>query len=74
MCGEMASEPAFALLLLGLGLDEFSLSPAAVPAIKRVIRSVTLKQAQALAEAAMALTTGKDIENFSKRKLKELVK
>ncbi len=74
MCGEMASEPAFALLLLGLGLDEFSVSPAAVPLIKRVIRAITLKQARAVARAALALTTGKDIENFSKQKLKELVK
>ncbi len=73
MCGEMASEPAFALLLLGLGLDEFSVSPAAVPAIKRVIRSVTLKQAKDMAQKALTLTTGKDVEDFSKEKLKELV-
>ncbi|MCQ9207825.1 MAG: phosphoenolpyruvate--protein phosphotransferase [Omnitrophica bacterium] len=73
MCGEMASEPAFALLLLGLGLDEFSVSPAAVPIIKRVIRSVTLRQAQDVACKAMRLTTGKDVEKFSKVKLKELV-
>ncbi len=72
MCGEMASEPAFALLLLGLGLDEFSVSPAAVPFIKRVIRSVTLQQAKDVAYRALTLTTGKDVENFSKVKLKEL--
>ena len=73
MCGEMASEPAFALLLLGLGLDEFSVSPAAVPAIKRVIRSVTIEQTKNMSEKALTLTTGKDVENFSKEKLKELV-
>ena len=73
MCGEMASEPAFALLLLGLGLDEFSVSPAAVPGIKRVIRSVTLKQAKDMARKALTLTTGKEVEAFSKEKLKELV-
>jgi len=73
MCGEMASEPAFALLLLGLGLDEFSVSPAAVPGIKRVIRSVTLKQAKDMAHKALTLTTGKEVEAFSKEKLKELV-
>jgi len=73
MCGEMASEPAFALLLLGLGLDEFSVSPAAVPAIKRVIRSVTLKQAKDVAHKALSLITGKDVEDFSKEKLKELL-
>ncbi|MBN2097627.1 MAG: phosphoenolpyruvate--protein phosphotransferase [Candidatus Omnitrophica bacterium] len=73
MCGEMASEPAFALLLLGLGLDEFSVSPAAVPAIKRVIRSVTMKQAESVALESLTLTTGKEVEEFSKTKLKELV-
>lgn len=73
MCGEMASEPAFALLLLGLGLDEFSVSPAAVPSIKRVIRSVSLKQAREVANKALTLTTGKEVENFSKQKLRELV-
>ena len=72
MCGEMASEPAFALLLLGLGLDEFSVSPAAVPAIKRLIRSVTLQQAREVAEKALSLTTGKEVEEFSRVKLKEL--
>ena len=73
MCGEMASEPAFALILLGLELDEFSVSPAAVPVIKRVIRSVTLQQAKDVVDKALTLTTGKQVEEFSKIKLKELV-
>lgn len=73
MCGEMASEPAFALLLLGLGLDEFSVSPAAVPAIKRVIRSVTMEEARQMACKALTLTTGKEVEEFSKAKLREMV-
>ncbi|UCB57782.1 MAG: phosphoenolpyruvate--protein phosphotransferase [Candidatus Omnitrophota bacterium] len=73
MCGEMASEPAFALLLLGLELDEFSVSPAAVPSIKQIIRSVSLKQAKEVVEKALSLTTGKEVEDFSRKKLKELV-
>jgi phosphotransferase system enzyme I (PtsI) len=73
MCGEMASEPAFALLLLGLKLDEFSVSPAAVPLIKRVIRSVTLEQAKDVSFQALTLTTGKQVEEFIRRRLKELV-
>ena len=73
MCGEMASEPAFALLLLGLELDEFSVSPAAVPIVKHVIRSVTFQQAKDLAFRALTLTTGKDVEKFAKAKLKELI-
>ncbi len=73
MCGEMASEPAFALLLLGLGLDEFSVSPAAVPVIKRVIRSVRLQQAKDVAVTALSLTTSKEVEEFTKEKLKEVL-
>ncbi len=73
MCGEMASEPAFALLLLGLGLDEFSVSPSAVPIIKRMIRSVTLKQAQVMAKKALTLSTGKEVEEFSRNTLHELM-
>jgi phosphotransferase system enzyme I (PtsI) len=73
MCGEMASEPTFALLLLGLEMDEFSVSPAAVPVIKRVIRSVTLAEAKKVVQQALTLTTGKDVEEFSRAKLRELV-
>ena len=73
MCGEMAGEPPLALLLLGLGLDEFSVSPIVLPEIKRVIRSVTLAQAREIAEEALTLPTGKDVEDFVRRKLRHLV-
>lgn len=73
MCGEMAGEAAFALLLLGLGLDEFSTSPVNLPRIKHIIRSVEYKVAQKIAEEALTLSTGQDVENFAKTKLKELV-
>ena len=73
MCGEMAGEPAMALLLLGLGLDEFSASPVSVPKIKKVIRSVSLSDAAEVAREAMKLFTGRAIENFLKRKLRQLV-
>jgi len=73
MCGEMAGEPALALLLLGLGLDEFSVSPIILPEIKRVIRSVTLVEARQIAEEALTLSTGKEIEEFVRRKLRHIV-
>jgi len=73
MCGEMASEPALALLLLGLGLDEFSMSPIVLPEIKKVIRAVTMKDAQDVAERALSLSTGKDVKMFVNRKLKQFV-
>ena len=73
MCGEMAGEPAFTILLLGFGLDEFSTSPVNLPRIKQVIRSVEYKTAQKIAEGALTLSTGREIEEYAREKLKELV-
>ena len=73
MCGEMAGEPAFTLLLLGLGLDEFSTSPVNIPRIKQIIRSVDYSTAQKIAEEAMALSTGAEIEEFANMKLRQLM-
>lgn len=73
LCGEMAGDIAMTVILLGLGLDEFSTSPIAIPEIKRIIRSVTLRQAKEVAKEAIKLVTGKDVEKFAKKKLKELI-
>ena len=50
MCGEMASDPYYAPILLGFGLDEFSVASAQIPKIKRVIRSISFKNVQEVAE------------------------
>jgi len=73
MCGEMAGEPAFGLLLLGLGLDEFSMSAAAIPEMKYIIRNLKFKDAQAVAEKALTLPTGEEVEEFSNKKLDEFI-
>ncbi len=73
MCGEMAGDVYMTLILLGFGLDEFSTSPVAVPEIKRIIRSVSMDQAKEIAQQAITLSTGKEIEKFARRKLKEIV-
>ena len=72
MCGEMAGDPALTIILIGLGLDEFSTSPILLPEIKKIIRAVKLSDARELAAKALTLNTGKEIENFAKRKLKEI--
>ncbi|MDD5155826.1 MAG: phosphoenolpyruvate--protein phosphotransferase, partial [Candidatus Omnitrophica bacterium] len=73
MCGEMSGEPAFALILLGLGLDEFSMPPSAIPEVKYVIRSVSYSQAQEFAKQALKLSTGKEVEEFSQSRLREIL-
>ncbi len=72
MCGEMAGEPTSALLLLGMGLDEFSVSPIQAPIIKKVIRSVEYSFAQSIAQQASALKTGKEVEDFLVAHLRQL--
>ncbi len=73
MCGEMAGEQAFVLILLGLGLDEFSMPPFVIPEVKYIIRSVTLKQAQEISNQALLLDTGKQVEEFCQEKLKKIL-
>jgi phosphotransferase system enzyme I (PtsI) len=64
MCGEMAADPAVAILLVGLGLDEFSMSSASLPAVKRVIRSVDSKAAAAAAREVMALDSSAEVAAY----------
>ncbi len=74
MCGEMAGEPSLALILLGLGLDEFSMPPQVIPELKYIIRSVKFKAAQEIARKALELSTGTEIEEFARNKLAEILK
>jgi len=72
MCGEMAGDPAMALILLGMGLTEFSTSPSAVPEIKRTIRSVKMSDAKALADEALRMTSAQEIEKKAMKLLSEI--
>jgi phosphoenolpyruvate-protein phosphotransferase (PTS system enzyme I) len=69
MCGEMAADPSSAIVLLGLGLDEFSMSSAAIPAVKRSIRSTSLADARAVASAAMALSSSSEVAAYLSSRL-----
>lgn len=62
MCGEMAGEPLFALVLLGLGLDELSMNSTAIPVVKSVLRGATLEAARELANQALSMATAQEIE------------
>jgi phosphotransferase system enzyme I (PtsI) len=74
MCGEMAGESSLALILLGLGLDEFSIPPQLIPELKYIIRSVNLKQVRDIAIKSLGLSTGKEVEEFSQAQLREIMK
>ncbi|NQT32721.1 MAG: phosphoenolpyruvate--protein phosphotransferase, partial [Candidatus Omnitrophica bacterium] len=73
LCGEMAGDVTLTMILLGLGLDEFSTSPIAVPEVKKVIRSVNFSDAKEIAEIARTFSTGEEVRKFAKARLMELV-
>ena len=64
MCGEMGADPAGALLLLGLGLSEFSVNPSELLKIKKIITSVSRAHAQEVANQAMQLGTADEVQAF----------
>jgi phosphotransferase system enzyme I (PtsI) len=61
ICGEMAGDPVFAPLLLGLGVDCLSMSPAWLPSVKFLVRAMTMADARALAAEALTMNSPKEI-------------
>jgi len=64
MCGEMASDPLYAVVLVGLGLERFSMNPSNIPVVKNVIRSLRYKDCKKIVEAAMEKRTAQEIEEY----------
>ena len=64
MCGELAGDERATVLLLGMGLDEFSMSAISVPRIKKLIRNVNYQDAKLLAEKALQQPTAAEIERL----------
>jgi phosphotransferase system enzyme I (PtsI) len=61
VCGEMAGDPIFAPLLLGLGVDELSMAPSLLPAVKYLVRAMKMSDANQLAVDALAMSDPKEI-------------
>jgi phosphotransferase system enzyme I (PtsI) len=64
MCGEMAGDPLSTVLLLGMGLDELSMSPQSLLEIKNIIRSITLAEAKELVEKVMKMDSFININTY----------
>ena len=64
ICGEMAAEPAYALVLLGLGLDEFSMNPVSIPKVKKVLRMARFEETRSLVVQLFQFATASEIECF----------
>lgn len=64
MCGEMAGDPLSALVLLGMGLEEFSMGSLYIPVIKKTIRSISYKAAKTSAEIVLQMDTVGEIKKY----------
>ena len=71
MCGELASDPVATMILLGLGLDEFSMTASSIPLIKNILRSVSKAECEEVANKALAMDTAKEITEYAKSVLAE---
>ncbi len=74
LCGEMAADPALAFLLIGLGIDELSMAPLAIPEVKQMILLITLAEAKEFAKKIMSLSSASEIDLLVKKKYQEIVK
>jgi len=64
VCGEMASDPAVLALLIGMGLTQFSMTPAAISVARQVIRDLDARELRKMATTALRLTSAPEIEQF----------
>ncbi|SHM83681.1 phosphoenolpyruvate--protein phosphotransferase [Caldanaerovirga acetigignens] len=72
MCGEMAGDPLAAPILLGMGLDEFSMSATSISQVKKVIRSLTYDQAREIANKALEMENPAEIKEMLNKVLEEI--
>jgi len=73
LCGQMSGNPIYTMLLLGMGLRNFSVAPSAIPEIKKICRSVTIEQCEVAASRAMTMENAREIKSYLKEELKKRV-
>jgi phosphotransferase system enzyme I (PtsI) len=73
LCGQMSGRATYTMLLLGVGLRQLSVTPSAIPEIKKLCRSVTIAHCQAVAERAMAMENAANIKSYLKEELKKVL-
>jgi phosphotransferase system enzyme I (PtsI) len=72
MCGEMAGDPLCALVLLGMGLEEFSMGALYLPVIKKAIRSISYQSAKATAQIILGMDTVGEIKRYLFEQIRQL--
>jgi phosphotransferase system enzyme I (PtsI) len=69
ICGEMAGDPLYLPILLGLGFDELSMSAASIPRVKQILRRCTRKQASDIASTCLTFATAEEVEIYLTREI-----
>ena len=73
VCGEMASEPEYIMLLVGLGIRTLSMTPPMIPEIKQMIRSVTIEDCNIVARKVLGLATERQVNSFLRSTAREVI-
>ena len=71
VCGQMAADPELTPLLVGLGVQELSMNPDSVGSVRRVIRGLSMNEAEAAARAAMAVSTAAEALDISRELMRK---
>ncbi|HZG13444.1 MAG TPA: phosphoenolpyruvate--protein phosphotransferase [Candidatus Bathyarchaeia archaeon] len=71
MCGEMASDPLATELLVGMGLDEFSMNQNSLLEVKERVRSISLEEAKQIAETALSFPTVAEVQSYLASRVNE---
>ncbi len=73
VCGQMSGGAMYTMLLLGMGLRRFSVPPSAIPEIKKVCRTVTISQCEAVARRVMTMENAQNIKSYLREELKRIL-
>ncbi len=71
MCGEMAGEPLYGMILLGLELDELSMNPTLIPRVKKIIRETTVQESKDLLQRVMSFSSAVEVREYVEKTMRE---
>lgn len=73
VCGEMSGDPIYTMLLLGMGLRQLSVAPHAIPEIKKIVRSISIEEANKVAQEAMSFETARDVNHYLREQTRRIL-
>ncbi|MGL4421125.1 MAG: putative PEP-binding protein, partial [Gemmataceae bacterium] len=73
VCGEMSGETVYVPLLIGLGIRHLSAAPRKIPEVKRLIRNLTIADAEQIASEALRMETARDVSSYLREQLRRFL-